>query len=75
MRELVKGGLYRHFKGMLYVVEDVAFHSESMEEYVVYRQLYGEHRLFIRPKAMFLSPVDREKYPESEQEWRFEFIS
>ena len=72
--ELVIKGIYRHFKGKYYIVEDVAFDSETMEEVVVYRQLYGEHNLFVRKKEMFLSKVDKEKYPSVIQEYRFELI-
>lgn len=75
MRDVVLHGVYRHFKGRCYIVEDVALHSETGEEYVVYRQLYGERRLWIRPREMFLEPVDREKYPDCAQEYRFELIA
>lgn len=71
-QELKIKGIYRHFKGNLYLVEDVARHSENDEEYVIYRKLYGDCSLWIRPKEMFLSPVDREKYPKVEQEYRFQ---
>lgn len=74
MRDVRIHGVYRHFKGRCYLVEDVALHSETGEEYVVYRQLYGEGKLWIRPKDMFLEPVDRVKYPDCEQEFRFELI-
>lgn len=53
-------GRYRHFKGMLYDVVDVARHSESLEFYVVYRALYGEGGLWIRPLEMFKEQVTRE---------------
>lgn len=69
---LVIHGIYRHFKGDSYLVEDVAHDSETGEEVVVYRKLYGDGSLWVRPKAMFLSPVDHEKYPEAPQRWRFE---
>lgn len=71
-QELKIKGIYRHFKGDLYLVEDVARHSENDEEYVIYRKLYDDCSLWIRPKEMFLSPVDREKYPDVEQEYRFQ---
>ena len=72
MQELKIKGIYKHFKGNYYIVEDVAIHSETSEEYVVYRQLYGDSKLYIRPKDMFLSKVDKEKYPNVKQEYRFE---
>ncbi len=55
MNTLKIHGIYKHFKGNLYIVEDVALHSETREEYVVYRRLYGDCSLWIRPKDMFLS--------------------
>lgn len=54
---MVKKGLYRHYKNKLYEVIDEALHSESMEEMVVYRALYGEYGLWVRPKKMFLEEV------------------
>jgi hypothetical protein len=47
-------GRYRHYKGNEYTVLDTARHSETLEELVVYRQEYGEHGLWVRPKPMFL---------------------
>ena len=71
-RELKIHGVYRHFKGKYYIVEGVATGSEDLEEYVVYRQLYGDGGLYIRPKEMFLSEVDHKKYPKIKQKYRFE---
>ena len=70
--ELRKKGIYKHFKGDYYIVEDIAIHSETKEKYVVYRALYGTAELYIRPYDMFLSEVDREKYPNVEQKYRLE---
>lgn len=71
-REIKLHGVYKHFKGDYYLVEDVAIHSETKEKYVVYRALYGDCLLYIRPYDMFMSEVDREKYPNVEQKYRFE---
>ncbi len=70
--ELKIKGVYKHFKGDYYLVEDVATHSETKEKYVVYRGLYGDNNLYIRPYEMFISKVDKNKYPNVEQEYRFE---
>ena len=72
MQELQIGRVYRHFKGDYYLVEGVAQDSETGDPYVIYRKLYGDGGLWLRPLAMFLSRVDREKYPDAEQEYRFQ---
>lgn len=75
MRKIVKGGLYRHFKGMYYYVLDVATHSETSEQFVVYQKLYDQRDLYVRPLDMFLSDVDQEKYPDVGQKERFKLMS
>jgi hypothetical protein len=54
---MIRSGRYRHYKGREYDVIGVARHSETEEEYVVYRALYGERGLWIRPRAMFEEDV------------------
>lgn len=66
------GRVYRHFKGDYYLVEAVATDSETGEPCVVYRKLYGDGGLWVRPMSMFLSRVDKVKYPQARQEYRFE---
>lgn len=72
MNTIKINGIYRHFKGDYYLLADVAKHSETMEDYVVYRKLYDDCGLWIRPLSMFLEKVDKEKYPDVQQTWRFE---
>ena len=72
MREIKINGIYKHFKGNNYIVVDIAYDSETKNKMVVYRQLYEDTKLWIRPLDMFLSEVDHEKYPNVEQKYRFE---
>ena len=65
--EIKINGIYRHFKGNLYRVENIALDSETLEELIVYRALYGEQKLWVRKKSNFLERVDKEG-----QEYRFE---
>ena len=83
-----KGDIVRHFKRemlsegeivnepnmYLYEIIGQAEHTESGEQLMIYRPLYGEGKLYARPMEMFLSPVDKEKYPEVKQKLRFEKI-
>ena len=71
MRKIKKNTIYKHFKGDYYLVEDVVKHSETKEEFVLYRALYGDNELWIRPLVMFLSEVDHIKYPDVKEKYRF----
>lgn len=67
MRDIKIKGIYKHFKGDLYIVEDIAYNSETDEKMVVYRALYGDNSLWVRPYNMFLDEVNR-----NGQKYRFE---
>lgn len=66
------GKIFRHFKGDLYLVIDICTHSETLEKMVLYRALYGECGLFVRPLSMFLEEVPEGKENPTNQKYRFE---
>lgn len=66
----IRLGKYRHFKGNEYEVVAVGKHSETLEEYVIYRALYGEGGYWVRPLSMFLEVITRDGKSFS----RFEYI-
>ena len=68
------GRTYRHFKGGMYKVVDIAVHSESSDILVIYRSVDDSTLVWARPLSMFLSEVDRHKYPLVRQRMRFQEV-
>lgn len=72
MKESMIGHRYRHFKGAIYIVKDIAIHSETAEPMVIYTRWDEPEDTWCRPLDMFCSEVDHKKYPEVAQKFRFE---
>lgn len=79
MREIKIGKIYKHFKGKLYIVLDIvndveSSDNEKLEKFVIYQALYGENLKWARSYNSFSSQVDKSKYPEINQKYRFEEV-
>lgn len=75
LRENMVGRRYKHFKGRIYIVNDIAVHTESDEIMVIYKCFADPLVTWCRPLSMFTSDVDRTKYPDVKQKKRFELLS
>lgn len=71
----IPGSFYRHFKGKIYQIRDIAVHSETGEIMVVYQAMYPPFGTWVRPLTMFLEKVDMQKYPDAKQANRFEQVA
>ena len=73
-RQLIKNGLYRHFKGDLYEVLYLAYDSTDENRRLVVYQSWSDYRVWVRPFDEFMSEVDHIKYPDVKQKYRFELV-
>lgn len=73
MNKLIVGGIYKHFKGHVYKIMAIARDSNDLSEKVVYQNV-NNLDIWVRDKNEFLSEVDKEKYPEVNQHFRFQFL-
>ena len=66
--------IVKHFKGDLYRIIGIGIDTETEQEVVIYKKEDNSGPIWVRPRAMFESEVDKEKYPDCKQKWRFELV-
>ncbi|HPF83031.1 MAG TPA: DUF1653 domain-containing protein [Bacilli bacterium] len=74
MREVNKGEIYKHFKGHIYKIVCVATNSDDLRKQVIYQDTTNEEKIWVRDYDEFISLVDKNKYPDCTQEYRFELV-
>lgn len=74
MREVVVGQVYKHFKGKMYKVLNIGYSADNLEKMVIYQALYDDNKIWVRNYDEFNSYVDKDKYPNITQKYRFEEV-
>lgn len=72
MDKVIIKGIYKHFKGDYYIVEDIAIDSDTLNKVIIYRGLYENTPLYVREYSDFIGKVNTNKYPNVKQEYKFE---
>lgn len=74
MREVIVGQVYKHFKGKMYKVLNIGYSADNLEKMVIYQALYDDNKIWVRNYDEFNSYVDKNKYPNIAQKYRFEEV-
>lgn len=74
MREVIVGQVYKHFKGKMYKVLNIGYSADNLEKMVIYQALYDDNKIWVRNYDKFNSYVDKNKYPNITQKYRFEEV-
>lgn len=74
MRKVIVGQVYKHFKGKMYKVLNIGYSADNLEKMVIYQALYDDNKIWVRNYDEFNSYVDKNKYPNIAQKYRFEEV-
>lgn len=74
MRKVIVGQVYKHFKGKMYKVLNIGYNADNLEKMVIYQALYDDNKIWVRNYDEFNSYVDKNKYPNIAQKYRFEEV-